>query len=103
MTDGELTLQVESRTLDAEYVKLLHEVHAQEMPGHIYRGFTVLSKDSTAKLRSIKVRCSLLTSCVVTLQSTCNVISNNKLGIYSIKTTVVPLRKLYIMALSTYN
>ncbi|KAK3908916.1 Fatty acid synthase [Frankliniella fusca] len=33
---------IESRPVDAEYVGLLHEVHADEIPGHLYRGYSVL-------------------------------------------------------------
>lgn len=35
-----------SRPLDKEYVRLLQDVQADQIPGHIYRGYTILSKDS---------------------------------------------------------
>ncbi|XP_065219793.1 fatty acid synthase isoform X2 [Planococcus citri] len=37
---------LENRTLDAEFVRLLHEVHSEDIPGHIYRGYTILKKES---------------------------------------------------------
>lgn len=33
-----------SRPLDIEYVRLLHDVQATQIPGHIYRGFTIITK-----------------------------------------------------------
>ena len=27
--------------VDVEFIKLLHEVHSEEIPGHIYRGYTI--------------------------------------------------------------
>ncbi|XP_066594557.1 fatty acid synthase [Prorops nasuta] len=41
-----------SRLVDAEYVRLLQDVHIHEIPGHIYRGYAVLHTDkegTTAK------------------------------------------------------
>jgi len=37
-----------SRSLDKEYVRLLQDVQADQIPGHIYRGYTVISKDIKA-------------------------------------------------------
>ncbi|XP_050425474.1 fatty acid synthase [Adelges cooleyi] len=34
-----------SRPLDREYVRLFHDIQADEIPGHIYRGYTILSKN----------------------------------------------------------
>lgn len=33
-----------SRPLDKEYVRLLHDVQEKPIPGHNYRGFTIISK-----------------------------------------------------------
>ncbi|KAJ4448696.1 hypothetical protein ANN_00086, partial [Periplaneta americana] len=44
---------LESRPLDAEYVSLLHDFQAVNIPGHCYRGYTLLSKGGP-KQRSIK-------------------------------------------------
>ncbi|KAJ4448692.1 hypothetical protein ANN_00082, partial [Periplaneta americana] len=46
-------LQLESRPLDSEYVSLLHDFQAVNIPGHCYRGYTLLSKGGS-KERSIK-------------------------------------------------
>ncbi|VVC40005.1 Hypothetical protein CINCED_3A009213 [Cinara cedri] len=35
-----------SKPLDKEYVRLLHDIQAEEIPGHHYRGYTILTKDS---------------------------------------------------------
>lgn len=39
--------QVESRPVDAEYVRLLHDVYADDIPGHMYRGYTVVGGSAT--------------------------------------------------------
>ncbi|XP_046739717.1 fatty acid synthase-like [Diprion similis] len=33
---------LESRPADVEYIGLLHNIHAEEIPGHPYRGYTIL-------------------------------------------------------------
>ncbi|KAG7203848.1 hypothetical protein KM043_017902 [Ampulex compressa] len=38
---------IESRPLDAEYISLFHEIHAHEIPGHLYRGYSIISADSS--------------------------------------------------------
>lgn len=38
-----------SRPLDKEYIRLLHDVQSEHIPGHIYRGFTIKSKYNTAE------------------------------------------------------
>lgn len=40
--------------MDAEFVRLLHEVHADEIPGHLYRGYSVLGAEE--KYRDNQVR-----------------------------------------------
>lgn len=45
---------VESRPLDAEYVKLFHEIHSENIPGHIFRGYTLINKNSEKKFRDIQ-------------------------------------------------
>lgn len=52
-TDQNFSFQLESRPIDVEFVKLLHEVHSEEIPGHIYRGFTVLT-NTERKIRDIQ-------------------------------------------------
>ncbi|CAI6352158.1 unnamed protein product [Macrosiphum euphorbiae] len=37
-----------SRSLDKEYVRLLQDVQAEQIPGHIYRGYTIIKKDCKA-------------------------------------------------------
>jgi len=34
--------------LDKEYVRLLQDVQAEQIPGHIYRGYTIITKDFKA-------------------------------------------------------
>lgn len=36
--------KLESESLDAEFIGLLHNIQSEETPGYIYRGFTVLGK-----------------------------------------------------------
>ncbi|XP_046739713.1 fatty acid synthase-like [Diprion similis] len=33
---------LESRPVDVEYIGLIHNIHAEEIPGHLYRGHTIL-------------------------------------------------------------
>ncbi|XP_034946083.1 fatty acid synthase [Chelonus insularis] len=40
---------VESRPPDVEYVKLLHDIHSEDIPGHLYRGYSVLKKETTSE------------------------------------------------------
>ncbi|KAK0166754.1 hypothetical protein PV327_004243 [Microctonus hyperodae] len=40
---------IESHPLDIEYVKLLHDVHADNICGHPYRGYTILEKNTSLK------------------------------------------------------
>jgi hypothetical protein len=47
-------LQFESRPVDAEFVRLMHDLQATEIPGHKYRGYTLLTQDGSNQ-RSIKV------------------------------------------------
>ncbi|KDR18643.1 hypothetical protein L798_06624, partial [Zootermopsis nevadensis] len=43
----------ESRPVDAEFVHLMHDLQSTEIPGHVYRGYTLLTQDDR-KLRSIQ-------------------------------------------------
>ncbi|XP_015113130.1 fatty acid synthase [Diachasma alloeum] len=46
---------VESRPVDVEYVRLLHDLHAENLAGHLYRGYTVVGTSSPKKkLRGLK-------------------------------------------------
>lgn len=56
-------IQVQSRHLDVEFVKLLHEIHADKIPGHIFKGFSVVDNNSTAIVQSVKVKQPYLTLC----------------------------------------
>jgi fatty acid synthase len=47
-------LQFESHPVDAEFVRLMHDLHSTEIVGHKYRGYTLLAQDGS-DLRSIKV------------------------------------------------
>ncbi|KAG7203853.1 hypothetical protein KM043_017907 [Ampulex compressa] len=38
---------IESRPLDAEYISLFHAIHAHEIPGHLYRGYSIISAESS--------------------------------------------------------
>lgn len=33
---------MENNPVDAEFVRLLHEVHREDIPGHVYRGYTIV-------------------------------------------------------------
>lgn len=47
---------MENRPLDAEFVRLLHEIHGEDIPGHIYRGYTILKKEKSGEpIRHIEV------------------------------------------------
>lgn len=46
-----LSLQVESRPVDVEYVRLLHDIHSEDISGHLYRGYTVLPSHGLAKTK----------------------------------------------------
>lgn len=41
--------------LDREFVKLLHDIHAHEIPAHLYRGYAILSKDKSISCKNVKV------------------------------------------------
>ncbi|XP_015113026.1 fatty acid synthase [Diachasma alloeum] len=46
---------VENRPVDIEYVRLLHDLHAENLAGHPYRGYTILGGSRLGnKLREIK-------------------------------------------------
>lgn len=50
-----LCSQFESRPVDAEYVRLMHDVQSLEIAGHTYRGYTLLTQNDRRQ-RSISVR-----------------------------------------------
>ncbi|KAG7203855.1 hypothetical protein KM043_017909 [Ampulex compressa] len=41
---------IESRSLDAEYISLFHEIHAHEISGHLYRGYSIISAESSGDM-----------------------------------------------------
>ncbi|XP_063988184.1 fatty acid synthase-like [Diachasmimorpha longicaudata] len=46
---------VESRPVDVEFIRLLHEIHTEDISGHLYRGYTVLgTTNSEKKIRDIE-------------------------------------------------
>ncbi|CAD6237321.1 GSCOCG00002249001-RA-CDS, partial [Cotesia congregata] len=47
---------VETRPLDAEYVRLLHDIHADSISEHLYRGYTIVRRRLTTanRIRDIK-------------------------------------------------
>lgn len=47
-------VQVEKMPQDDEFNALLHNIHSQNIPGHLYRGFTLLG--SNPPVREISVR-----------------------------------------------
>lgn len=47
-------VQLESRPVDVEYVKLYHDIHSQDIPGHLYRGY-VLLKGNGKNLKQVEV------------------------------------------------
>jgi hypothetical protein len=59
-------LQFESRSVDAEFVRLMHDLQSTEIVGHKYRGYTLLTQDGS-NLRSIKVSMQLNTRMVFSL------------------------------------
>lgn len=47
--------QIENRPIDVEFIKLLHDIHAYTIPGHPWRGYTIVKEISTAKSNEIDV------------------------------------------------
>uniref|UniRef100_T1H7Z0 Carrier domain-containing protein n=1 Tax=Rhodnius prolixus TaxID=13249 RepID=T1H7Z0_RHOPR len=45
---------MEEMPLDREFVKLLHDIHAHEIPAHLYRGYAILSKDKSISCKNVK-------------------------------------------------
>lgn len=47
--------QIENQPLDVEYIRLLHDVFAKEMQGHLYRGYTIVESEALDnKLNKVK-------------------------------------------------
>lgn len=40
--------------MDAEYVRLLHDIHEEEIPGHLYRGYTLVGKTMKEPVKEIQ-------------------------------------------------
>ena len=55
----DLCSQFESRPVDVEYVRLMHDLQSLDIAGHTYRGYTLLTQDSR-RVRSLKVRKQLM-------------------------------------------
>lgn len=53
-------LQIESRPLDVEYVKLFHEIYVDDIPGHIYRGYALMTPNDDKITRSVQVSMIIL-------------------------------------------
>ncbi|KAH0550507.1 hypothetical protein KQX54_019824 [Cotesia glomerata] len=47
---------VETRPLDAEYVRLLHNIHADSISEHLYRGYTIVRRRSTTENRTRDIK-----------------------------------------------
>ncbi|KAJ4448698.1 hypothetical protein ANN_00088 [Periplaneta americana] len=45
--------ELESKPLDAEFVQLIQDLHSTDIPGHTYRGYSVITQDDK-RLRSVK-------------------------------------------------
>ena len=54
-----LCSQFESRPVDVEYVRLMHDLQSLDIAGHTYRGYTLLTQDGR-RVRSMKVRKQLM-------------------------------------------
>lgn len=35
-------LKIESRPVDVEHVRLLHDIHSEDIPSHLYRGYSIM-------------------------------------------------------------
>ncbi len=44
-------LQIESRVTDVEYVRLLQDIHSEDINGHLYRGYTILPPRGQVKIK----------------------------------------------------
>ncbi|CAH0385876.1 unnamed protein product [Bemisia tabaci] len=49
-----LLKDIESRPLDVEYVKLFHEIYVDDIPGHIYRGYALMTPNDDKITRSVQ-------------------------------------------------
>ncbi|CAG2054466.1 unnamed protein product [Timema podura] len=47
-------LQLETRPVDVEFVKLLQDLYSSNFPGHIYRGYTLISPGQDKPIRDIQ-------------------------------------------------
>lgn len=52
-------MQVESRVTDVEYVRLLQDIHSEDINGHLYRGYTILPPRGQVK-NKIREVCNYL-------------------------------------------
>jgi len=55
----DLCSKFESRPVDVEYVRLMHDLQSLDIAGHTYRGYTLLTQD-VRRVRSLKVRKQLM-------------------------------------------
>lgn len=47
--------QIERHSVDAEYIRLLHDIHFDDIQGHLYRGYTIVgSKTAEHPTREIE-------------------------------------------------
>lgn len=44
-----MIFQIESRPVDVEYIRLLHDIHARDIPGHLYRGYTIVGNSAASQ------------------------------------------------------
>nr|QNL15122.1 fatty acid synthase 2 [Meteorus pulchricornis] len=46
-----LLQDIENRPIDIDFIKLLHDIHVDEIPGHLYRGYTVKGDNMSPEKR----------------------------------------------------
>ena len=55
-------LQLNSIPPNPELINLLHRIHSEEIPRHLYRGYTILSRYQTTQIKHIQVSKRFLSS-----------------------------------------
>jgi len=46
-------LQISNHSIDVEYIRLLHDIHADNIDGHPWRGFTILNQNCESVKRPV--------------------------------------------------
>jgi len=47
-------LQISNLPIDVEYIRLLHDIHADNIDGHPWRGFTILNTSRQDSIKEIQ-------------------------------------------------